>query len=171
MVNDKIQLNWQTATEQFNRGFEVLRKMAGENNFRAIAFVPTLAPDGNSNKILNYSYTDKVNAVTQVFYRIRQTDMNDRSNYSEIKMVKISGDKFGLMLYPNPCNGATNMVIPASYGKVDVILNDITGKELKKWIGVETRELALTNLSAGMYMVRVVIKETGEMVMNKLIVQ
>ena len=171
MVNDKIQLNWQTATEQYNRGFEVLRKMAGENNFRAIAFVPTQAPDGNSNKILNYSYADKVNAVTQVFYRIRQTDMNDRSNYSEIKMVKISGDKFGLMLYPNPCNGATNMVIPASYGKVDVILNDITGKELKKWIGVETRELALTNLSAGMYMVRVVIKETGEMVMNKLIVQ
>ncbi|MCL5029860.1 MAG: hypothetical protein M1480_12680, partial [Bacteroidetes bacterium] len=60
IINNQVQLNWETATEINNYGFEVERKewFDNENNIGwvSIGFIPG---SGNSNAVKKYSYVDK----------------------------------------------------------------------------------------------------------------
>ena len=46
---NSVGLSWQTATEQQNLGFEILRRQSSEATFRPVGFVPSKAVDGNSS--------------------------------------------------------------------------------------------------------------------------
>ena len=60
VIDDYVQLNWSTASEINNKGFEILRKEISENgeesDWEQIGFVDG---NGTSTKIQNYSFIDK----------------------------------------------------------------------------------------------------------------
>ncbi len=169
-VKDKIVLNWQTASEQNNKGFEVQRKQAGYD-YKAIAFVPSKAVYGNSNLLLEYGYEDRdyLAGAGELYYRIKQVNLDGNSIFSEIRLVKNNAGKLEILVYPNPSTGVVKVILPNGIGPSDIILNDMSGKEIRRWNGVVDR-LRLDNLDPGIYMLRVFVKETRETQVKKIIV-
>jgi hypothetical protein len=83
LQSENIKLNWSTAFEQNNRGFEIEKSLDGIN-FRKIGFV---VGAGNSNTI-NYSFTDPQRAVEFNYYRLKVVDIDNTFHYSDVVLVK-----------------------------------------------------------------------------------
>jgi len=166
---DKILLNWQTAKEQNCRGFEIQRSSSA-GDYRAIAFVNSKALTGNSEVLLDYGYTDMDNlqGAGIVYYRIKQVDLDGKSIFSEVRPVKINIKAGDISVIPNPAAGFAKVILPAGSGPADIMLHDNTGKTIKSWNGV-VDQLQLDNLVKGIYILRVFIKQTGEIKVKKII--
>ena len=107
VLPSSIRLNWQTATEVNNYGFEVERKSS--DNWQKIGFVQG---NGNSNSLKEYSYLDKYPiGVSKFQYRLKQMDNDGQYEYSNVIEVDIRLlDKFTLeQNYPNPFNPSTKI--------------------------------------------------------------
>lgn len=125
--NESVIVNWQTASEINNDYFIVERSSDGIN------FEPILFTDGagNSNSMLEYTETDFNPLQGTSYYRLKQTDFNGISYYSDIKVVKtypvLAGE---LNLYPNPTDGAFHLLL-SGFGdeEILVVLRDMAGKE------------------------------------------
>ena len=104
-------LDWSTASEINNAGFEVERSQEG-NFWQAMGYVKG---HGNSNSIIDYTFTDASAFKTQntdiLYYRLKQVDFNGSSSYSNVKTVR-SNDKADVAnIYPNPVDGIATMSI------------------------------------------------------------
>ena len=102
-----VKLNWETATEINNYGFEIER--AAENSeWQKIGFVEGA---GNSNSPKKYSFTDNVGKSGSYSYRLKQIDVNGDYKYSQIVEVSVGlPTKFELKQnYPNPFNPTTTI--------------------------------------------------------------
>lgn len=166
----KVTLNWNTILELSNDGFEIERRI-GNGTYQKIAFVDSKAPGGNGTAY-SYSFDDNTALPKGVtYYRLKQIDFDGRSTYSEIRAVRSANGTLLLSVYPNPSRGTTNVAIPAGIGAVDVTLTDFTGKSLQQWNGLNTTNLQLTNLKAGMYTLRVNVRATGETITERIAVQ
>ncbi|MFZ1519289.1 MAG: T9SS type A sorting domain-containing protein [Ignavibacteriaceae bacterium] len=128
-VNGNVVLNWKTATEINNSGFEI-QKSSDRVNFSNIAFVPGF---GTTTEPRSYSYTD--NSVTngKYYYRLKQVDLNGAFAYSEIIEVNVAAPiDFALTQnYPNPFNPSTiiSYSIPQN-SFVTLKVYDILGNEI-----------------------------------------
>ncbi|GAB4134888.1 MAG: hypothetical protein Fur0041_08590 [Bacteroidia bacterium] len=81
---NSAQLIWTTASETNNDYFAVERSENG-NAFEEIGSIDGA---GNSNQILNYSYTDEhCSPGNTYYYRLKQTDFNGNTSYSAIRSV------------------------------------------------------------------------------------
>ena len=102
IVNGNVLLNWTTATETNNSGFEIQRS-SDRINFNNIAFVPGF---GTTTERRNYSYTDNSANSGKYYYRLKQIDYNGAFAYSDIVEVEVkTPTEFALnQNYPNPFN-------------------------------------------------------------------
>jgi Secretion system C-terminal sorting domain len=163
-------LVWETAQEQNNQGFEVERKTTG--GYQVISNIPSQAPGGNSSTPLAYQLTDNSRQTTAIsYYRLKQTDINGKTSYSEVRTVRNDKTKPALEIYPNPSRGIVNIVLPADAGVADIILSDMRGNRVQHIKGTADRKIIFTNLQAGTYTVRVINKLTGDEYSDKLIVK
>ncbi len=91
----KIELNWETASEVNNYGFEIERKSlfqpsqreGEEPSFYKIGFV---SGSGNSNTIKSYLYIDENPVHGKSKYRLKQIDNNGDFKYSNVVEVSIN---------------------------------------------------------------------------------
>jgi hypothetical protein len=101
-----VVLNWQTASEINNRGFEIERKSLN-TNWENIGFVEGT---GNSTSAMSYSYTDENLTGTSYKYRLKQIDFDGTFNYSNEVEVDLNVKDFNLYQnYPNPFNPSTTV--------------------------------------------------------------
>jgi Secretion system C-terminal sorting domain len=105
--NSEVVLNWATATETNNKGFEVQRKSENKD-FEKIGFV---AGFGTTTEHKSYSYTDSKVSAGNYTYRLKQTDFDGSFKYSKtIEVAVTNPDKFSLgQNYPNPFNPTTKI--------------------------------------------------------------
>ena len=166
-----VKLQWNTATEQNSKGFNIER-MLGNGNWETIGFVSSKAPSGTSNAELNYTYFDNniFKGISQ--YRLKQVDFDNHSTLSEIKAVRGEGQKSSsVIVYPNPSEGKINVTFENNSNAIrDVSINDMIGRTIKQWKGITTNSLQIDNLAPGMYSLRVVDRETGDQTIEKIIV-
>ncbi len=169
-VKSKVLLQWQTATEQNNRGFEVQRKLPGEN-YRVIGFVPSRSVTGNSNSFLEYFFNDEsgITRTGQVFYRLRQIDLDGYSSFSEVRLVNYNMEKTTVIIYPNPAAGGATIILPSGIGPVNLVLHNAAGREVRKWNGV-IDQLHVNGLTPGLYTLKIYFKETGVAEAHKILV-
>ncbi|HTR81338.1 MAG TPA: T9SS type A sorting domain-containing protein [Bacteroidota bacterium] len=102
-----VELQWNTATETNNSGFEVEKNVAG--TWTKIGFVDGA---GTSNTPHNYSYADVNSAATTYSYRLKQIDRDGKFIYSNAIEVTttLSADDYKLSQnYPNPFNPSTKL--------------------------------------------------------------
>lgn len=106
----KILLEWNSATEQNNKGFEVERSADGRS-WNNLGFVPGI---GTTVEVNSYSFWDEKPVAGPNHYRLKQTDLDGRFVYSPIVRVENEADgRSGLRLFPNPApQGITSLVIP-----------------------------------------------------------
>jgi Secretion system C-terminal sorting domain len=156
-----VTLNWQTATETNNRGFEIERSTTN-TTWSAIGF---REGKGTTTEPQQYSYTDKLSGTntSKLYYRLKQIDFNGSFEYSNIAEVNFSPLSFSLSQnYPNPFNPSTKIKysIPQA-SKVVVKVFDMLGKEISTLVNDEkqagTYELTWNaeNLPSGVYYYRI----------------
>lgn len=152
-------LKWSTASETNNSHFEIQRSVDGKN-FEAIGKVKG---SGNSNRSVNYSFTDKEAATTKTtYYRLKQVDFDGKSEYSKTVSVVNTIAKAGIgATLPNPFNNDLNVTVNASSATVaNIVIMDMIGKihhtsteQLQS--GVNTISINTTDMPDGIYFVRV----------------
>lgn len=96
--DNKIKLDWATATETNNHYFTVERSMDG-NRYDAVGKIDGA---GNSISVLYYSFEDQPPLGGTWYYRIRQTDYDGRTSLSQVVAADYESDIKDLSIYPNP---------------------------------------------------------------------
>ncbi len=104
-VQNGVMLNWTTATEQNNLGFEIQRRTQ-DNEFYPIGFVNG---NGTTSTPSDYSFTDNTAISGLNFYRLKQIDLD--GSYSFSNEIEVNSD-FNIshilyQNYPNPFNPET----------------------------------------------------------------
>ncbi|MBK9096801.1 MAG: T9SS type A sorting domain-containing protein [bacterium] len=102
-----VELNWATATETNNQGFEIERSADGFN-FSQIGYVPGF---GTTTEPKSYSYTDQSVTSGTYYYRLKQIDFDGSFTYSGVVEAEVAlPTEFSLeQNYPNPFNPATKI--------------------------------------------------------------
>ena len=177
---NKVMLEWETATEVNNYGFEIEKQISNsqsaESNWEMIEFIEG---HGNSNSPKQYSFTDENLIGGSLFiYRLKQVDNDGTYEYSDEIEVEIVPAEFVLYQnYPNPFNPSTKIryQLPRE-SKVIIKIYDILGSEVitllneKKEAGVYEVDFNASHLSSGTYIYRIVagkFVETKKMLMIK----
>ena len=126
--NDVV-LNWTTATELNNLGFDIQRK-GKDNTYQTVAFING---KGTTTETNEYSFTDKTVDAGTYTYRLMQKDYDGTFAYSQEVEVEISLPlEYSLdQNYPNPFNPTTTISysIPAD-NFVSIKLYDVLGNEV-----------------------------------------
>lgn len=154
-----IVLNWSTASEINNLGFEVERSNNGQNFYR-IGFVEGM---GTSTETHNYSFVNEIEYSGQktLYYRLKQVDFNGRSEYTEIISVEFDiPTVFALSQnYPNPFNPSTKITFAVpEKSPVLIKIYDLTGQEVKTLVnevkdaGTYDISFDASGLSSGVYL-------------------
>jgi len=145
VVNSNVILNWNTATETNNSGFEIQRG-TDRINFSNIAFVPGF---GTTTEPRSYSYTDNLANSRNYYYRLKQLDYNGAFTYSDIVEVNVAAPvEFALeQNYPNPFN-------PSTLISYSIPQNSFVTLKVYDIIGNEVVTLVNQTQSAGKYDVR-----------------
>ena len=166
-----VTVRWSTASETNNLGFEVQR-LIGTGSWETVSFVATKGVNGYSSTELGYAFTDQnpTKGVTQ--YRIKQVDIDQRGRFSEIRAVRGLGQMGKTIVYPNPSFGGSklNVIFDEKDGTRDVSLIDMSGRVIRQWKGFTNNNLQIENLTPGLYNLRVVLRETGEQGIEKIVV-
>jgi photosystem II stability/assembly factor-like uncharacterized protein len=141
-TENKIILNWTTATELNNQGFELDRSFDNET-FEKIGFVPGF---GTTTESKSYTYKiDEFDSGIQ-YYRLKQIDFDGTYEYSEvIEIEAITPEQFTLFQnYPNPFNPSTSI-------KFSIAVDSIVKLKLFNMLGQEVAELLNSEISAGIH--------------------
>jgi hypothetical protein len=164
-----VLLKWETATELNSNGFAIERNVRGI--WEQVAFVTSLAASGNSSETLAYLYVDLNNVKGISQYRIRQVDFDNKSKYSDIRAVRGEGQAGNTIVFPNPSfDGRVSVVFEDASFTRDASLSDMAGRILKQWKGITNNNIQIDNLKPGMYSLKIVVPETGEQSVQKIIV-
>ncbi|MGE5436346.1 MAG: ammonia-forming cytochrome c nitrite reductase subunit c552 [Syntrophothermus sp.] len=142
---DVVTINFETATETNNKGFDIQRKVG--NSWNTVGFI---AGRGNSTEVNRYTFTDKASNLSgKVAYRLRQVDFDGSVEFSKEVEVTFEGPKsFTLSQnYPNPFNPSTTIKysVPTD-SKIKVVIYNLTGEVVK--------ELVNTVQGAGSYEIK-----------------
>ena len=137
LLNGKdVILNWTTASQLNNKGFEIERK-SRNGNYQSISFING---DGTTTEQKSYSYTDKELKEGDYSYRLKQIDFDGTVHFSnELNVsVKIPTEFNISRNYPNPFNPTTtiNFALPQKQ-MVKLVVYDILGKEIKTLVNSE----------------------------------
>lgn len=169
VVNDQVMLNWETASETNNRGFQVERK-SSKGSFDVVGFV-----EGNGTSLLrnSYSYTDRGLESGTYIYRLKQMDFDGTYQYSDEIFVDVTTPvHFALeQNYPNPFNPSTviKFSLPLE-SRVELSIYNALGEKLMVLVnevrksGNHEVEFNAGALSSGVYFYRL---EAGEFVSVK----
>jgi hypothetical protein len=163
-----VKLNWATASEENNRGFDVERLNKTTNNWEKIGFVNG---NGTVTHTSNYSFSDSKLDAGKYNYRLKQIDNNGNFKYYSLSNTIEIGlpGKFNLSQnYPNPFNPVTKIDydLPID-SKISIKLYDITGREIMALVNTQQSagnysiQLNANNLASGIYIYSLVANSNG----------
>jgi carboxypeptidase T len=144
VVDGKTNLEWQTASELNNAGFEIEKavfspqsSVGNKKNWKKIGFVNG---KGTTTEISNYSFVDGELLTQNTLYRLKQIDFDGTFSYSNEVEVDVNVPiKFSLeQNYPNPFNPVTtvrysipNVTLSGAEGsRVQFKIYDVLGNEV-----------------------------------------
>lgn len=171
----QVELNWSTATELNNLGFQIERKVV-DGEFLPIGYVKG---NGTTTEVKEYSFTDRTVEIGKYIYRLKQMDYDGKFEYSpEIEVDVNPPLQFTLeQNYPNPFNPSTKIkfglaentnVKLAVYNLLGELVAILINNQLSA--GFYEVEFNATSLPSGMYIYSIetpVFKEVKKMMLMK----
>ena len=171
--NNKVDLKWSTASE-INVSHFVIERSTDGSNYSDIGMVFAY---GNSTDQKNYTYTDNVSnfQTAIVYYRLRSVDIDEKAQYSETRVIRISKQSeatVNIVTYPNPVSSELRITIPTNWQNKKVIYeifqaNGQVAKRIESASSSQTETMNVSQLSSGFYFVRVTCN--GEIAIQKII--
>jgi len=160
VIEGKAILNWQTASEKNNRGFEIERAIGKSDNYVTIGFVNGA---GTTTERMSYEFVDNSGFNGLVSYRLKQVDFSGSFSYSKPVELNVIVNQYALLQnYPNPFNPSTTISYQIPKKEFVVLkVYDILGKEIKTLVsgymtaGVHEVKFDASNLPSGTYFYRV----------------
>lgn len=161
--NCAVKVEWSTAQEQNTDRFEVEISNDGHSGWRKATTLPAA---GNSNADLVYSTSIAAGDAAELFVRVKQLDLDGRSEFSTILKVN-TGCKLArnnLSILPNTTSSGSTVTIKlessSARGNAQLIITDAAGRQLlkKEMItasSVTRIDIPLLNFSKGIYFVQV----------------
>lgn len=166
----RVELTWETAMEENNRGFHVQRNIDG--TWKNIGFVFSQANNGNSSEALSYSFNDVNNSRGITQYRLLQVDHDNKGKYSEVRAVRAEEQLAKIMVYPNPSStGSVNVMFEDASALRDVYVTDVAGRVVKQYRNVNTNLLTIENLADGYYTIQITNRATAATTVEKVIIK
>ncbi|MDC0231323.1 T9SS type A sorting domain-containing protein [Aureispira] len=131
---DLVQLDWATASETNNKGFEIQRMLENETDFKTVGFMDGMGTTVNTT----YYQHDDINSYTDMsYYRLKQVDIDDKFSFSQIKAVSGLKDKdpnyIDVNTFPNPVGDELIiefMKIPIDVTSASIKIINVSGQVL-----------------------------------------
>lgn len=165
----RVELNWVTAQEQNNSGFE-LQRNSGAGGWQVVEFIPSQATDGNSEAELSYQYSDANDARGVTQYRLKQIDLDNHFMYSAIRAVHGMSQSGRTLIIPNPSmDGNLNVLFNGAANR-NLQLTDMAGRIIRQWNNYADNSLQVSSLLPGSYLLRIFDRETNAMHVEKIMV-
>ncbi|MDQ3021510.1 MAG: T9SS type A sorting domain-containing protein [Bacteroidota bacterium] len=172
-----VTLNWTTAAEDNNSGFEIERSIVN-SEWSKVNFV---SGHGNTTVPQNYSYEDRNLSSGRYNYRLKQIDYNGNFKYYDLQNEVVIGipEKFLLSQnYPNPFNPNTIISYQLAANSIASLkIYDVLGNEVstlvneKQNAGYYAIDFNGSNLSSGVYFYKLAVDgnviDTKRMVLLK----
>ncbi len=151
----KVYLNWKTATEADNYGFEIERGVNESGPWTKIGFMEGA---GTSNTPRAYSFTDRLSGVppsSALFYRLRQIDRSGSYDYSPV--VNVAAGAAGadrLEVTPTVLKGSGEVRLFLNHSAtITISVYDVNGREIAEFasgLSLEAGNHVLPLSSAGL---------------------
>jgi surface protein len=166
-AKNNVILNWKTASEQNNTGFDVERSADGRS-WSKIGFIP-----GKTNSAVPtpYSYTDLSPLKGLSYYRLKQFDLDNKFSYSRIVQINgLTTDEASI--WPNPVTNMLNIGINERYRneKLYLTVTDMKGTVLvSRTVTHGNSAISTAAWSKALYVVT--LRSGGNIIMTKKIVR
>ena len=160
--NDKVNINWASATEINHKLYEIERSQNGKD-FESIK---QTAAKGDVNKAAQYSFIDETPYSGVSYYRLRMIGKNGSDDLSKVLSVTFKSSKVRLKFYPNPVQDNVRIYIASpSSDDFNLDIFDVTGKLIwSKKITTEAESseslVDTHNWSKGVYFVKLSSEST-----------
>jgi hypothetical protein len=161
LTGNQVQLDWSTASEDNNDGFEIQRtvgssqlavgngQLAENTSWETIGFVQG---NGTTNDISEYQFVDNQPKEGNNYYRLKQIDYDGNYEYSNIIQLATRNPQLATRIFPNPANN--NINIETDTPTVIQITN-LNGQVLKEQSISGNTTIATSDLANGIYFIKV----------------
>ncbi|TAD83539.1 MAG: T9SS C-terminal target domain-containing protein [Bacteroidetes bacterium] len=152
-TNSGALLQWRTASEDQNRGFDVQRSSDGQN-YTTIGFVAA-AGNGSSTQPSSYSFTDVTPIEGIVYYRLKQLDKDGGFEYSSVKTIR-NAKSTSFKIVPTLANSSIQLQWPVvAAGVRTATVYNAAGKQISTvTLSQNNQKLYVGHLPAGSYYVQ-----------------
>jgi hypothetical protein len=149
----KAVISWSTAMEQNNDRFEVERSLDG----RVFSKIGTVQSQGNSTEQQAYSFVDEHPMQGLNHYRIRQIDIDGKSNTTEVRSQSFDCQSNQIKVYPTITEGTVYIELPAGYEQAKIKVVDINGRQVSVNIPKDgsVRIVQFPSMAAGTYLLKI----------------
>lgn len=160
IIDGNVMLNWTTATELNNAGFEIERRKTKDEKSEPWINLGFVNGNGTSTESHNYSFVDENSAEGKSFYRLKQVDFDGSFEYSNvIEVINNMILDFALeQNYPNPFNPSTKISWQSPISSHHtLIIYDVLGNEVSTLVdefrqaGKYEINFDASKLSSGIY--------------------
>lgn len=146
-VDNKVELNWQTFSENNSDHFDVERSKPNGTYLK----IGEINAAGYSNQLKNYQFTDPDPADGFNLYRLKPVDKDNRFEYSPVKWVRFDETRDHLYVFPTVTNGVVSIV---SSEKTVIELYNLQGVLLLSKQINDSDQIDLSNSASGVYLLR-----------------
>jgi hypothetical protein len=150
--SDIVYLNWATASETNNMGFDIEKSINGKV-WNRVDFV---YGNGNSNELIEYSFVDNQPYSGISYYRLKQIDYNGAFEYSKVLSINITKTiNHYFRIAPNPTKGMVYFKhnLDENY---TLSIYSIDGRLMfSREMGKEELHMNINSLPLGMYIVEI----------------
>lgn len=167
-LENKIAINWSTASEQNTDYFLVERSVDGIE----WKIVTKEKAAENSSHTLYYEVSDETPVFGMSYYRLRMVEKNLAESYSDIKSVERIKKESRMVVFPNPSHG--EITIECDSYTISYEVFDLKGKKISPNIHKNLQNkisLDFSNCDKGVYFINVHTPEDNQYVQNKVIIE
>ncbi len=111
---------------------------------------------GNSQTILNYSFTDNTPLNGNNYYRLKQVDLDQRFTYSAVVQISNKETASIFNLSPNPAKNFINIIYTGKAETLAINVYDAQGKLVKQQTqrNAAPIKVEIKQLKAGIYTIQ-----------------
>ncbi len=129
IVEEGVQLEWQTASEHNSRAFIVERR----NDHSPWEAIAEVAAAGTSQTIRKYHYLDRTPLPGVAYYRLRQEDLDGTVSYSVVRRVNYTVKKAGRWQITAPSPHLLLIEHDGSEQLKEVVIRSLDGRVIQRF--------------------------------------